>query len=106
MGLDLVVQIGEPRYDKDLMDKMDRYRRDYDWIKDNHSALLEKHPRQYIAVRDRGVQYHGGSMKELLDQMLERDENPSEFTVEFMTDEETAFIFYEFMTDEETAFIF
>ncbi|MHA1409923.1 MAG: hypothetical protein ACTSQY_06405, partial [Candidatus Odinarchaeia archaeon] len=81
----MVVQMGEPRHDKDLMAKMDRCSRDYDWIKDNHSALLEKHPRQYIAVRDRGVRYHGGSMKELLDQMLERDENPSEFTVEFMT---------------------
>jgi hypothetical protein len=34
---------------------------------------------QYIAVRDGGVMYHGGSMKELLDRILERDEL-SEFT--------------------------
>jgi len=93
MGLDVVVQVGEPRYEKDLIDKLDRYSRDYNWIKDNHSMLLKKYPRQYIAVRDREVRHSGESMRELLDEILGKDESPSEFAIEFLTDEKSAFIF-------------
>jgi len=93
MGLDVVVQVGEPRYEKDLIDKLGRYSRDYNWIKDNHSILLKKYPRRYIAVRDREVRHSGESMRELLDEILENDEDPSGFAVEFLTDEKSTFIF-------------
>ena len=93
MGLDVVIQVGEPRYEKDLIDKLDRYSRDYNWIKDNHSELLKKYPLRYIAVRDREVQHSGESMRELLDEILEKDEDPSGFAIEFLTDEKSAFIF-------------
>jgi len=85
MGLDVVIQVGEPRYEKDLIDKLDRYSRDYNWIKDNHSIMLKKYPRRYVAVRDREVQHSGESMRELLDEILEKDENPSEFAIEFLS---------------------
>jgi hypothetical protein len=89
----MVVQLKEPRYEKDLMDRLSKYSRDYNWIKDNHSELLKEYPRKYIAVRNRKVLYHGETMKELIDRMQVRSEDPSEFAIEFLTDEKCTFLF-------------
>ncbi len=89
----MVVQLKEPRYEKGLMDRLTRYSRDYNWIKDNHSELLKEYPREYVAVRSQRVLYHGETMKELVDRMQVRSEDPSEFAIEFLTDENTKFFF-------------
>jgi hypothetical protein len=51
------------------------------------------YPREYVAVRDQSVLYHGETMKELIDHIQARSEDPSEFAIEFMTDNDTKFLF-------------
>lgn len=89
----MVVQLKEPRYEKDLMDRLRLYSRDYNWIRDNYSELVKQYPREYVAVRDMVVRYRGKTMKGLIDRMQARGEKPSEFAIEFLTDEKCAFLF-------------
>jgi hypothetical protein len=89
----MVVQLKEPRYEKDLMDRLKLYSRDYNWVRDNYSELVKQYPQEYIAVKNMKVRYHEKTMKELIDRMQTRSEKPSEFAVEFLTDEKCAFLF-------------
>lgn len=89
----MVVQLKEPRYEKELMDRLKLYSRDYNWVRDNYSELVKQYPQEYIAVKNMKVRYHEKTMKELIDRMQTRSEKPSEFAVEFLTDEKCAFLF-------------
>jgi glycine betaine/choline ABC-type transport system substrate-binding protein len=89
----MVVQLKEPRYEKDLIDRLKLYSCDYNWVRDNYSELVKQYPQEYIAVKNMKVRYHEKTMKELIDRMQTRSEKPSEFAVEFLTDEKCAFLF-------------
>jgi len=75
------------------MDRLKLYSRDYNWVRDNYSELVKQYPQEYIAVKNMKVRYHEKTMKELIDRMQTRSEKPSEFAVEFLTDEKCAFLF-------------
>jgi len=87
------VQIGTPRPEKDLMERLSRYTRDHNWIKHNYAELLEKFPKQYIAVKNQDVKYNALSTEELVKKMLRAKDNPADYAIEFLTDEKCSFLF-------------
>lgn len=89
----VVVYFNEPMYDRNLMERLMLYSRDYNWIMGHYAELVKEYPRMYIAVRNKKVLYHVETMKKLIDRMKAKSEDPSGFAVAFLTEEKCSFLF-------------
>ncbi|MCW4049811.1 MAG: DUF5678 domain-containing protein [Candidatus Bathyarchaeota archaeon] len=85
--------VEKPEYERELMKKLNRYSRDQNWIKDNYKKLLKKHGSNYIAVKNKKVIEVGENIEELIHKLKKLGEDPSECSIEFLTDKECNFLF-------------
>ena len=78
---------------QELSKKLQRYSQDYLWIQENYKNLAREHPNSYIAVKDKEVVFTAPTMEELVLQIEAAGEDVVEYIAEYVTTEETTFIF-------------
>ncbi len=79
--------------DKDLVDKLNRYTHDFNWIQDNRLALQSKYNRKYIAVKNENVIFFADNIEEMLGKILESGGDIAEYIIDYLTDEKISLLF-------------
>lgn len=70
-----------------ILKNLHNFNKDSDWISDNLDELRKEYADQYIAVRDSKVIDHDAELHKLLQRLREKNIDPGEIPVDFISKE-------------------
>ena len=81
----------EPSIEKKLLKKAKEMDADKHWIFENKENLIRTYPNQYIAVKNKKVEFNGKAMTDIIIKIKTSDKKVEDFVVEYVGKKATSF---------------